>query len=171
MGPLKYATLGFTREQYDYGNGLTNPACFFAAGRASSALPTTGKPLFTGVADGLSQLGDSTKRVYGSEAVVDLDLDAHTGIVTIHLVGRDNPFGDFTAAQADAEILIKGTATISGSSVDGALTGPNGITGKIRGKFFGSGPQGMGLSFFLSDPSGKAAFGAIAADIKGTPPA
>jgi hypothetical protein len=59
--------------------------------------------------------------------------------------------------------------SVSGSSVAGTLSGPNGITGKVRGKFFGSGFQGMGLSFFLSDAAGKVTYGAIAADIKPTP--
>jgi hypothetical protein len=142
----------------------TGQACFYAAGLASTPLPSSGAFSYSGFGDGIAQIGGRTTRLFGSSATATFDFAQRTGTIRIDLTGREPAFGEIVGASgtpigsATAQLsLVPGTDYVA----DAILHGPGGATGTINGRVFAGGAA-TGLAFELSFANGDRVIGTIA---------
>ena len=88
------------------------------------------------------------------------------GTIEINLVTCDDPFGNIAACPKRPLGKVTGTVTLRANTISADLVGPDGITGKLQGRFFSQQALGAGLTFTLTDAAGRRAIGAAAGDLR-----
>lgn len=158
--------------------GLENSSglCFFAAGVEPQTLPPgqVGRVVYTGVIDGLAVISGHQQRLFSwleSSPVLTMDFSTGRGTLQFHLVGRDDPFGDFEKAPGAALGTVSAELQLSPGSKGFGLTAlsGSGFDGRVTGQFvdrdqsiLGTGGAGVALVFELTRPNGDILYGSIA---------
>jgi hypothetical protein len=126
---------------------------------AASDIPTSGSASYSGIVDGLWHDGETVRRLYGSEARLQVNFATGQLASTLDLVGRGNPFGDFMNSPSAALGTFAGTGTIANGFFSGQYIPTNGYSGEFGGTFFGPAAAEFGLTFGLRNNKGGSAAG------------
>ena len=160
---LQFATYGMNSD-YDY-------VCFFAVMPEKTVdAPETGQKTYIGVADGLYTTASDTDRLYGTEAIFDLDpTTPGTYDLTIHLrtveKAFDEPAGQTQTSIGSATARINYSGPASFGQFKGvSLSGPDGFSGTVRGYLGGYNRLGAIFVFSMQNEAGDVIWGVIAAD-------
>jgi hypothetical protein len=172
---LTYASLGNFAVAWGAPQGGTveGSVGYFVAGSptGSAQLPITGRARYAGSADGLWIDGATVRRLFGSTAVLEADFATGDVTSTLNLVGRADPFGNFTAAPATTLGIFVGTGRLAATTnssfryfngFSGNYAAVAGYSGTFNGHFFGPAANEAGFNFRLTGGPGQVVFGAAA---------
>jgi hypothetical protein len=154
--PLDHATLGF---YYD-----DQIACFFAATPSTPVDDLAQFNEYSGVADGLAQIGGITRRLFGSKAVLTYSASAGNYALDLDLEGLPDAFADPQGQTAAPLGKVTGVLVRNGREFSNNVSGPSGFSGTIDGRL-GANGYGAVFVFDLRNAAGDRIFGSIATDL------
>lgn len=157
-----------------FGAYADSSLCFFAVGLPAASLPGVAVS-YSGIVDGLAVIGGTQSRIFSgsaSDATMDFAFAKGTGTLSLNLVRRADPFGNFEASTPVNLGTVTANITLEAGrrSFTAPLAGA-GYTGTVIGLFVDNGNSMLGkdvggagaaLVYELRSPAGDLIYGTVA---------